>query len=244
MGAPFSEHEMYMLPTDRKLKINVVGEEDGEYSIGFMGDATLFGIHEKRIRRGATDVITVDPSILGVLGYLYRVEPETADDDFYVVLSILFEGVVLATDADHIEREAVMEDTSCGEDSDFSCFMEEGGDTFVVESHGEDIEFDLSMRSSESADAVDSLDDVDYIPGSTEDDVSLGGGRRLEATPEDWSTTEERGELHTLNKRAKNGSRGSGFPVIPVVIAVCAVAVAAVVITILIKKGVFSKAGK
>jgi hypothetical protein len=245
MNGPFSEHELYMLPIDKILHINVVGnDDDGEYSLGFLGDGTLFGMHEKRIRVGDTDRITVDPSVLGVLGYAFRVVPETEDDDFTVALAFMFEGLVAATGSDHIEREAVMEDTSCGEESDFSCHMEEGGDSFVVESYGEDIEFDLSMRSSESADAVDSLDDVDYIPSSVEEDVTLGGGERLEATPEDWSTTEERGELHTLSKRTKSPSKGSGFPVIPVVIAVCAVAVAAIVITVLFKKGVFSKSGK
>jgi hypothetical protein len=226
------------------LHINVVGNADGEYSLGFVGNGTLFGMHEKRIRFGDTDRITVDPDVLGVLAYAFRVQPETEDDNFTLALAFMFEGLVAATGSDHIEREAVMEDTSCTEESDFSCHMEEGGDSFVVESYGEDIEFDLSMRSSESADAVDSLDDVDYIPSSVEEDVTLGGGERLEATPEDWSTTEERGELHTLSKRTKSPSKGTGFPVIPVVIAVCAVAVAAVVVTILIKKGVFSKSGK
>ena len=136
-----------------------------------------------------------------------------------------------------------MEDVSCGEDSDFSCFMEEGGDTFVVESYGEDIEFDLSMRSSESADAVDPGEELDYIPGSVEEDITLGGGERLEATPEDWDTTEERAKLHTLNKKAKSKSKGD-FPLIPVIIAVCVVAVAAVAITFLLKKGASAKAGK
>ena len=244
MMGPFSEHELYMLPVGKKLKINLVGTGDGEYTMGLLGDGTLFGMQGKRIRPGATDTITADPEILGVLAYAFRVVPETEDDNFTLVLAFMFEGLVAATDSDHIEREAVLEDVSCGEESDFSCYMEEGGDSFVVENYGEDIEFDLSMRSSESADAVDALDDIDYIPGSVEEDVTLGRGERLEATPEDWSTTEERGELHTLSKRTKSGSKGTGFPVIPVVIGVCVVAVAAVVITILLKKGVFSKAGK
>jgi hypothetical protein len=160
------------------------------------------------------------------------------------VVDMIFEGLVAATGSDHIEREAVMEDTSCTEESDFSCFFEEDGDTFVAESYGDDIEFDLGMRSSESADAVDSLEDIDYVPGSVEEDITLGGGDRLEATPEDWATTEERAPLHTLNKKAKSGSKDSGFPVIPVVIGVCVVAVAAVVVTFILKKGASARAGK
>jgi hypothetical protein len=244
MTGPFSEQELYLLPVDKKLKINLVGTGDGEYTMGLLGDGTLFGMEGKRIRVGATDRIIVDPTVLGVLAYAFRVVPETEDDSFNLALVFMFEGLVAATGSDHIERETVMEDVSCGEESDFSCYVEEGGDSFVVESYGEDIGFDLSMRSSESADAVDSLDDIDYIPGSVEEDITLGGGERLEAYPEDWSTTEKRGNLHTLSKRTKSGSKGTGFPVIPVVIGVCVVAVAAVVITILLKKGVFSKAGK
>ena len=87
--------------------------------------------------------------------------------------------------------------------------------------------------------------DIDYIPGSVEEDISLGSGERLEATPEDWSTTEERAQLHTLNKKTESDdSGGTGLPIIPIVIGVCVVAVAAVVITVILKKGASTKAGK
>jgi hypothetical protein len=154
----------------------------------------------------------------------------------------MFEGYVAATDSDFIGREYVIADIAAALGSDFSVYVEEGGDSLVVENHGdEDLEFDVSLRSTESLDEVDDVDDMPYIPASTDDDITLGGGQTVTITPDDWQTTDEHAPLHTLRDGLPIGPVGSddgGFPVIPVVIA----AAAAAVLGILAKKGIIGKA--
>jgi hypothetical protein len=240
LGGPFTDHELYLLPKDRRLKINVVGQEEGEYTLGLLGNATVFGVDKKDIKIGKTDEISIVPDDT-TIGHKYRMRFGTGDSDFLLALASMFEGRTEATDSDFIEREGVMDECSADEGCDFSVAMEEGGDTLIIDNYGEeDIEFDLSMRSTESLDEVDSVDDLDYVPGSTEDDITLGGGRRLEATPDDWTTTDEHGSLHTLKKKAEGGG-DTAIPFIPIVIGVVVVVVLGAVGVFLYNKGVFGK---
>jgi hypothetical protein len=242
MGGPFSEHELYMLPIDKKLKFHVVGKGEGEYVLGMLGGGSVYSIKDKALSEGTEDTITLTPSDEAV-GHTMRIKVGKGDDDFTIGIGHMYEGIVEALDSDYIARECLMEEVSATEDSDFSVCVEEGGDTLVVESYGDDIEFDVTMRSTESADYISPDEELPYIPGSTEEDVTVERGRRMEATPEDWATTEDGGQLHTLGKRAE-GDGGAGFPIIPVVIAVAAAAAVGATVTVLLKKGVLGKAKK
>jgi hypothetical protein len=243
LGSSFTDHEMYALPIDTRLSIHVVGQGEGEYTLGLMGGYSLYALEDKSLSEGVEDIAIIEPFAEAVL-HLLRVQPGEADDDFTVRVAHMFEGRVEALDRDSVDREYIVEDISASEESDFSVYVEEGGDSLVVESYEDEIEFDITMRSTESADYIDPEEELTYIPSSTEEDLSVGRGRRVEATPEDWATTEERGQLHTLEKRAKEDTRGVGFPIIPVVIGVAVVAIVGATVTVLLKKGVFGKAKK
>jgi len=231
-----------MLPIDKKLKFHVVGKGEGEYVLGMLGGGSVYSIKDKALSEGTEDTIAIEPSDEAV-GHTMRIKPGKGDDAFTIGIGHMYEGIVEALDSDHIGREHLMEEVSATEESDFSCYVEEGGETFVVESYGDDIEFDLTVRSTESADYIDPEEELPYIPGSTEEDVTVERGRRMEATPEDWATTEDGGQLHTLGKRAK-GEGGTGFPIIPVVIGVGAAAAVGATVAVLFKKGVLGKAKK
>ena len=241
MAGSFTDHEIYGLPIDQTFDIHISGKGEGEYVFGVLGGGSLFAISDKELSEGAEDVITITPSEDAV-GHKVRVRLGQGDDDFLVVVAHMFEGYVAATDSDFIGREYVMEEISATDESDFSVYVEEGGDSLVVENHGDDIEFDVAMRSTESLDNVDTeLEELPYIPASTEDDITLGGGQTLEVTPDDWETTEENGRLHTLGGSTRGSSEGTGFPLIPVIIGGVTTAV---VLGILAKKGILGKAKK
>ena len=242
MAGSFTDHEIYGLPIDKTFEIHISGKGEGEYVFGLLGGGSLFAIDQRELSEGSEDIITIEPSSDAV-GHKVRVKLGQGDDNFSLILAHMFEGYVAATDSDFIGREYVMEVVSATEESDFSVYVEEGGDSLVVENHGDDdIEFDVTMRSTESLDHVDSeLEELPYIPASTEDNVSLGGGQTLVATPDDWETTEENGTLHTLGRSASGSSGGTGFPLVPVIIGGVTTAV---VLGILFKKGVLGKAKK
>lgn len=239
LGGSFTDHEMYALPIDARLSIHVVGQGEGEYTLGLMGGYSLYALEDKSLSEGVEDIAIIEPFGEAVL-YRLRVQPGEADDDFTVRIAHMFIGRVEALDRDSVDREYIVEDISASEESDFSVYVEEGGDSLVVESYEDDIEFDVTMRSTESTDYVDPEEELLYIPSSTEEDLSVGRGERVEATPEDWATTEERGEMHTLRRRVEGEAGGVGFPIIPVVIGVAVVGA----IVIVLKKGVFGKAKK
>jgi hypothetical protein len=157
------------------------------------------------------------------IGHKFRIQPDTADDDFQVVVAFKFAGLVAALDSEEIEREYGMEEVSASEDSDFAVQVEEGGGTLVIDNYGDSIEFDATMRSTESADSIDPNEELSYIPSSTEEDITLGRGQRLEATPDDWATADDKGNLHTLKKKAEGGGSGGTIPFIPIVIGVVVV---------------------
>jgi len=237
MDGPFAEHELYMLPIDKKLKFHVVGKGEGEYVIGMLGGGSVYSILDKALSEGVEDTITIEPSDEAV-GHKMRIKPGKGDSAFTVGIGHMYEGVVEALDSDHIGREYLMEEVSATEESDFSVFVEEGGDTFVVESYRDDITFDAVTRSTESADYVDPNTDPGYIPSSVQEDITVERGRRAEITPENWATEDERGELHTLNKGAKG--EGGGFPLIPVIIGLVVIA-AGVTVGVLFGKGILGK---
>jgi hypothetical protein len=238
MGGSFTDHEMYALPIDEKLTIHAVGKGEGEYYLGLMGGHSLYALEEKSLSPGVEDRVIIEPFV-GAVGHRLRMQPGKADDDFILRLAFMFEGRVKALDRDYIDREYIFEHFSALDESDFSVYVEEGGESAVVESYGDDIEFDVTMRSTESADYVDPEQELPYIPSSSEEDVSVERGRGVTATPDDWATTEERGEMHTLKKTVKE--EGVGFPVVPVVIGLVAIAA---IVAVLVKKGVVGKTKK
>jgi len=238
MGGPFTEHEMYVLPTDKKLKLRISGNSDDEYVLGLLANGVLMAIEQKDLSEGAEDVITIEPRG-DVLGHVMRVKPGREDSSFRLIVAVMFEGLTVATDSDFVGREYIMEGIMGLGDIDFSVFVEEGGDTLVVENHGEDdLVFDPSFRTTESLDEVDDpLDELPFIPSSGEEDVTVGPGETVELTPETWATTEERASLHILRDGKESGPQRSAFPVLPVVIGgVVAAAVAAFII--LVRKGI------
>jgi hypothetical protein len=239
MGGLFTDHEMYIVPKDKKLSIHAEGTGDGEYNLNLMGESTLYSITGKNIRKGVEDLFGFEPWT-GSIGHRFKVKPGVADDNFTVMISASFVGLVEALGRESIDRECIMEEVSATEKSDFSILVEEGGDTFVVESYGDDIQFDAVTRSTESADVLNPDIDPGYIPSSVEEDVTLEQGRRAEITPETWASDEEKGKLHTLNKRAKQES--GGLPLIPIIIGVVIAAAIVAAAVILIKKGTFKKA--
>ncbi len=238
MGGTFTEHEMYVLPTDKKLKLRVSGNSDDEYVLGLLANGVLMAIEQKDLSAGAEDVITIEPRD-DVLGHVMRVKPGKEDSSFKLIVAVMFEGLVAATDSDFVGREYIMEGILGLGDIDFSVFVEEGGDTLVVENHGEDdLVFDPSFRTTESLDEVDEpLDEMPFIPSSGEEDVTVGPGEMVELTPETWATTDERASLHILRDGKESGPQRSAFPVLPVVIGGVIVA-AGVAVVVLIKKGI------
>ena len=238
MDGLFTEHEMYIFPKGKKLSIHAEGVDDGEYNLNLRGESTLYSITKKKTRKGVEDLFGFEPWG-GSLGYRLEVQPGVEDDNFMVMVAVSFEGLVAALNSDSIDREYVMDEVSATDESDFSIFVEEGGDAFVVESYGDDIQFDAVTRSTESADVLDPNTDPGYIPASVEEDVTVEQGRRAEITPETWSSSEEKAPLHTLNKRATG--KGGNFPLVPVIIGIVVVAAIGTAAVFLIKKG---KAGK
>ncbi|MBN1855992.1 MAG: DNRLRE domain-containing protein [Dehalococcoidia bacterium] len=239
MGGPFTEHELYVLPIDKTMRIRISGNGDDEYVFGLLGGGSLFAVEQKHLSAGAEDFFTLEPWG-DAIGHKMRVKPSQTDTTFNLILAHMFEGYVAATDSDFIGREYVMEIAPTLGDIDFSVFVEEGGDSLVVENNGEDdLEFDATMRSTESLDEVEGdLEDLPFIPGSTVEDVRVGGGETVELTPEDWRTTEESGSLHVLRNGKESTPQGSSFPLVPVLIGVAA---AAIVLGILAWKGVIGK---
>ena len=100
---------MYIIPRDKKLSIHTEGTSDGEYNLGIMGDNTFYAIRKKNIRKGVEDLFGFEPWEKG-LGHRFRVKPEVADDDFEVIVSVAFAGIVAALDEESIDREYTMED--------------------------------------------------------------------------------------------------------------------------------------
>jgi hypothetical protein len=250
MAGAFTEHEMYVLPIDQRLSAHVVGQEDGEYMLGLTGGYSVYSVEDKSLSAGVEDVVVIEPLVEAV-GHGVTLDPGEADDDFTVRVAHMFEGAVEALGTDFVGREYIMEGVSAPVGSRFSIYIEEGGDTVVIESDGEDVEFDLTTRSTESADYADPEEELGYVPSSTEDDISLGGGETLEATPEDWATTEQTGRMHTLGgtgeaepaptEEAAVEDSEAGFPVVPVVIGVV---VAAVVLALLLRMRVSRRGGE
>jgi hypothetical protein len=240
MGSPFSEHESYILPMDKKLSIHAVGQQEGEYNLSLIGNNSLFSIQKKRILPGSEDELSISPAELLAIGHVFRVQPDTPDDNFRVMIAISFAGLVTALDSEEVEREYGMEEVSASEDSDFAVHVEEGGGTLVIDNYGDGIEFDTTMRSTESADSIDPNEELPYIPSSTEEDITLNRGQRLEATPDDWATADEKGSLHTLKKKAEGGG-GNVIPFIPIVIGVVVVVAIAGGVVYFIRKGAIGK---
>jgi len=236
----FSDHEMYMLPIDESLTLRVRGTGTGEYVLGLLGGGSLLAIEQKDIKPGMEDRISIVPSD-DATGSGMRVHLGVADSVFNIMVAHMFDGYVEATMMDFIGREWILEGVSATDDGDFSVHVDETGDTLVVENHGDDdIDFDAIVRSTESLDEVEGeLEDMDFIPGSYEADVVVGGGDMVELTPEDWATTEERAPLHILRNGKESGPQGSTFPTVPVVIAGAAALVA--LVGILAWKGVIGK---
>ena len=194
-------------------------------------------IEGKALSPGRKDRLTIEPSADSV-GHKMRVRLGDADSDFTLVLAHMFEGYTAATDSDFVGREYIMEIASALAGLDFSVYVEEGGDSLVVENHGdEDVEFDATMRTTESLDEVESIEEMPFIPASTSEDVRVGGGETVELTPDNWRTTEEEGSLHVLRDGRESTPRGSSFPLVPVVIGAAAAA-AVLALVILMKKGV------
>ncbi len=238
MGGSFADHEMYILPAGRKLSVHAVGTADGEYGLHLMVQNTLYGIRNKRIVTGVEDLLSFEPREK-TLGYRLRIRPGVGDSNFLVMIAATFEGVVRALNRESIDREYMMENVAATENSDFAVFVEEGGDALIVESYGDDIQFDAVTRSTESADTLDPNRDHGYIPASVEEDITLERGRRAEISPDNWATGEQRGKLHTIKKRARGD--GAGFPLIPVIIGVVVIAVVGSTLGILFGKGVLGK---
>ncbi len=241
MDGLFTEHEMYIFPRGKRLSIHAEGTGDGEYNLNLRGESTLYSITGKKTRKGIQDLIGFEPWE-DSLGYRLRIQPGVADDDFKVLVAVSFAGLVAALDEESIDREYTMDEVEATGESDFSVFVEEGGDAFVVESYGDDIQFDAVTRSTESADVLDPDIDHGYIPSSTQRDVTVERGRAVEIAPETWASDEEHAELHTLKTRATDNSGGGsgGFPLVPVVIGVVVVA-AAVTTGVLFSKGILGK---
>jgi hypothetical protein len=237
-GGSFTEHELYMLPIDKKLKLRVLGNSDGEYVLGLLGDGVLMALDQMDASEGSEDLITLEPWP-DALGHKLRVRTAQATGNFQLIVAVMFEGVVMATDSDFIGREYIMDFAASLAGLDFSVFVEEGGDTLVVENHGEeDIVFDTTFSTTESLDEVGTdLSELPFIPSSGADDVTVGGGETLEVTPERWQTTEERGGLHILRDGKESGPQKSGFPMTPVIIG-AAVLTAVAAFVVLLKKGV------
>ena len=240
MMGKFSDHEMYVLPMDETLTLRVRGNSEGEYILGILGGGSLMAIEGKDIKPGKEDRITIVPSDEAT-GSEMRVTVGVADTIFNIMVAHMFDGYVQATMMDFIGREWVMEGTSATDEGDFTVHVDETGGTLVVENHGDDdIEFDVSMRTTESLDEVEGdLEDMPFIPASTEEDVVVGGGETVELTPEDWATTDEKAPLHILRDGKESGPQGSSFPIVPVAIAVGATIAA--VLGILVWKGVIGK---
>ncbi|MEJ2738409.1 MAG: DNRLRE domain-containing protein [Dehalococcoidia bacterium] len=240
-GGLFTDQEMYIFPKGKKLSIHAEGTDDTEYNLNIRGESTLYSITNKKTRKGVDDMFGFEPWG-GSLGYRLRVQPGVADDDFTIMIAASFAGLVAALDEESIDREYTMDGIEATEESDFSVFAEEGGDSFVVECYGDDIQFDAVTRSTESADVLDPDIDHGYIPSSVEEDITVERGRAAEITPETWASDEEHAELHTLKSRA-TGDGGGGFPLIPVVIG-AVVVVAGAIIGILFGKGILGKKAK
>ena len=168
-----------------------------------------------------------------------RVQSGQDDASFKVIFAVMFEGVVMATDSDFIGREYIMDFAASLAGLDFSVFVEEGGDTLVVENHSEeDLVFDTTFRTTECLDEVGTdISELRLIPSSGAEDVTVGRGETLEMTADRWQTTEERGGLRILRDGKESGPEKSGFPMTPVIIAAAALAAIAAVV-ILLKKGV------
>ena len=243
MGGSFTEHEMYILPLDKQMKLHVSGNSNGEYVLGLLGDGILMAIDQKDLSAGKEDIITIEPW-KDALGRRMRVQSGQDDANFQVIVAVMFEGMVEATNSDFVGREYIMDVAAALGGIDFSVHVEEGGDTLVVENHGEeDLVFDTTFRTTESLDEVETdLDELPFIPASGADEVTVGAGETLELTPETWETTEERGGLHILRDGKESGPQKSSFPMTPVIIG-AAVLAAVAAIAILLKKGVI-KVGK
>ncbi len=197
MGGSFADKGMYALPADISLAVNVDGKGDGEYTLGMMGQHSLYAIEEKTILPGSTDRYVITPDAEAV-EHNMRIIPGTADDSFTVRFAHIFDGRVEVLDRDFIAREYILEGVSVGDDDDFSVHTEEGGDSIVVTADEGEVTFDAVTRSTESADYAD--EGITYIPESREDDVTVTAGETVVLYPEDWATTEEESQLHVLKE--------------------------------------------
>lgn len=197
MGGAFTDNEMYALPADVGLTINVVGQGESEYTLGMMGQHSLYSIEEKTILPGGTDKYVITPDAEAVEHSL-RIIPGVIDKSFTIRFAHVFDGRVEALDRDFITREYILEGVSAGDDDDFFVRTEEGGDSIVVSASEGEVTFDAVTRSTESADYAD--EGITYIPGSREDDVIVAADETVVLYPEDWATTEEESQLHVLKQ--------------------------------------------
>jgi hypothetical protein len=146
------------------------------------------------------------------VGHKLRMKTGLADDDFTMRLAHKFAGKTENLDKDFILREYLLENILARPGSHLEVYTEEGGDAVIVENYGDDVELDVTLRSTQSADIIADIDSIDYIPGSTLEDFLIETGETITVTPEDWKTTERTGELHALGK-SRDGETSELSPI-------------------------------
>ncbi len=238
----FPDHEVYALPNNRDLTIHVVGNEQGSYNLALMDGRSLYAVRQKAISQGVEDIMRI-ARFEGAVGNRMELILGEADDDFEVDIGHRFAprpGTAIKRES--IDRVWILDNISADEGGELGVYVEEGGDSLIVENTGEgDIEFDVTARSTESLESFEQGQEPSYMPESTEENITIEPGRGVTLTPENWATTEERGRLHTLGHKA--GKRGA-LPIIPVIIGAVAIAAIAAVTIVLLKRGTFKKVPK
>lgn len=238
----FPDHEVYALPNDRDLVIHVVGNKQGSYNLALMDGKSLYAVRHKTTSLGVEDIMRIG-RFEGAVGNRLDLILGVEDDNFEADIGHRFAprpGTAIKRES--IERVWTLDNISVDAGGELGIYVEESGDSLIVENTGEgNIEFDVTARSTESLEPFEQGQEPSYMPSSTEEDVVLEPRRGVTLTPENWTTTEERGRLHTLGHKA--GRRGA-FPIIPVTIGAVTIAAIAAVAIVLLKKGTFKKGTK
>lgn len=210
--------EMYILPAGLELNIHVTTGERGEYNLGLLGENTLIEVHAKSIEPDRDDRYLLEPREKAV-DYSLRIMPGSPSDAFTLKFAHLFQGAVPALNSDFIGREYTLENVSAEPGDDITVYTGAEGDNITVAVNAGSTTFDAVLRSTEAADHT--TGDLEYIPGSQGENITVSAGQTVVLSPASWSTTEREGKLHVLGESGRPGfylSAGIGIAGVGVVL--------------------------
>jgi len=185
MGASTAS-QTYVLPAGVGYDVSVRGQASTEYTLGLIGSSSAIAVEDKAITALGVDRYRIEPQ-LNSSNIGLRVTPGVQDTDFTVRLVRLLEGRVQALSTNYIGREYILQGVSAGPGDDFAVHTDIPGDALIAVGHAGQPQFDVILRSTESADVAPP--GTAYIPASVAEGIRPTAGTTTRVAPLQWATS-------------------------------------------------------